>query len=783
MHVANIRQQLNWFYFTVSSYVRVFLVVIIAAAAMFFLPAQTCAQSDSPKHVLIIHGLWEKGVWEERFDHVYREEMRHLWAGAIELHFAYLGVNQNASAEQYEHAAQSLIEEVKSRSVDLIIGVGSDSSHFLAQHLEPHLEGIPSLFVIPDDFLTAEILQRENYALVNSSFQEAVEKTVMRIRLLQPEVRKLVVIGGMSAADQINLRWAEKAFYMRQHSDALAIEPWVGVPKSDLLQRAKALQKDTAILFVSYEMDRNGVFYRQGNVVRELAATAAVPLYAGTDSLIGTGIVGGHLTHVDAYAREAAGFSNVLLRNSENYRLKSRGSAVLDIYDWRQLKRWGLAKEQLPANSRIEYEPHSLWYEFRDAALLGLFILIVQGSLIATLIVVILRNRRAHQKIDQSEQKFRQLYEEFQTLLDAVPDVILLLDSDRKVQWANAAATRTTGSLEALRGKMCYELEPCRETFCVDCVAKVSFESADMWEKTMSTDDGRVWEVRAFPIRNLDGSVRSVLEMRSDISEKQRLRDEAFRSHQLASLGELSAGIAHEVNNPIGLIAWQLPMFKSFFNEVLPRVDNLVTEQGDFLVGEIPYSQLRRELPALIDDMQVGVERVRSILGELKTYAMPVKEQKRECLDLKMVVSRVVALLGKTVLQGSHHLKIDDQEEPMWVHAHFQRLEQVVLNVLVNAHQALPQEGGEVEVGFFTDSEGRNCLRVADNGCGMDAETLKRVTEPFYTTRREQGGSGLGLSICLRIVKEYDGEIVIKSTAGRGSTVDICLPMANDQAR
>lgn len=380
--------------------------------------------------------------------------------------------------------------------------------------------------------------------------------------------------------------------------------------------------------------------------------------------------------------------------------------------------------------------------------------------------------------LKESEKRFRHLSEEFQTLLDAVPDVILLLNAERQVEWANAAATRSMGLHDVLNDKPCYELEPCRDSYCIDCVTLSVIKSGRMQEKSMRTDDGHLWEVRAFPILDRDGSVRNVLEMRSDVSEKQRLRDEALRSHQLASLGELSAGIAHEVNNPIGLVAWQLPLFKAFFEHVLPLMDEHVAAHGDFLVGDLQYSQLRDELPQLVDDMQVGIERVRTILSELKTFAMPVDQQQSQRIDLNDVLRRATSLIGKTLTKGRHRIEIDYYPEPLWVEAHLQRLEQVVVNLLMNAQQSLPEEGGEIAVFFQPGLGGNHCLRIRDNGCGMDDETMRHITDPFYTTRRESGGSGLGLSISLRIIKDYGGNIYFNSSPGVGTTIDVCLPVA-----
>jgi len=211
---------------------------------------------------------------------------------------------------------------------------------------------------------------------------------------------------------------------------------------------------------------------------------------------------------------------------------------------------------------------------------------------------------------------------------------------------------------------------------------------------------------------------------------------------------------------------------------VLPLVDEHVATHGDFPVGDLHYSQLRAELPQLVDDMQVGIERVRSILGELKTFAMPVGPQ-TSSLDLNDVMRRAVALVGKTIAKARNRFEVEYYTEPLWVDGHLQRIEQVVVNLLLNAQQSLPEAGGEISVSFHPSlTGGCHSIRIRDNGCGMTQETLRHLTDPFYTTRRESGGTGLGLSISQRIVSDYGGEIHFDSSPGQGTTVDVSLPMS-----
>jgi signal transduction histidine kinase len=161
----------------------------------------------------------------------------------------------------------------------------------------------------------------------------------------------------------------------------------------------------------------------------------------------------------------------------------------------------------------------------------------------------------------------------------------------------------------------------------------------------------------------------------------------------------------------------------------------------------------------------------------LKDFARDHPSETREALDLNRVVDKAVGLTANLIKKSTRRFTLSCHPELPVMMGNAQRIEQVVINLVVNACQALPDLDHGLSVLTGLDARQKHLtLEVSDEGEGIDAATLKRITDPFFTTRRERGGTGLGLSICARIVRDHDGSLDFESTPGKGTTVRVALP-------
>jgi polar amino acid transport system substrate-binding protein len=250
------------------------------------------------------------------------------------------------------------------------------------------------------------------------------------------------------------------------------------------------------------------------------------------------------------------------------------------------------------------------------------------------------------------------------------------------------------------------------------------------------------------------------------------------QADKMAALGILVSGVAHEINNPNGYILLNMPVLKDVYRDAAELFEERYRERGDFQVGGLRWSAMREELPGMLDEMLEGARRIKRIVEDLKDFARPDARQ-REPTDLNAVVQAALRLIGNPLKRATHRLEVSLADGLPAVLGNAQRIEQVVVNLVLNACQALPDPERAIRISTRLDRErGLVVLAVEDEGVGIPSEHLPRLTDPFFTTKRERGGTGLGLSVTSGIVKEHGGTLEFRSEPGEGTTVLLALPAA-----
>jgi signal transduction histidine kinase/FixJ family two-component response regulator len=389
------------------------------------------------------------------------------------------------------------------------------------------------------------------------------------------------------------------------------------------------------------------------------------------------------------------------------------------------------------------------------------------------------RLKSTQKDLRESEQRFRRLYKEFQTLLDGIPDALSLMSPDLTIVWSNRGHAELFGKGDTGQGRHCYEVNRQADEPCEDCPAVITFQTGETQE-VLRQFGGRTFGLKVFPLKDDHGKVVNVINLSSDITEKIRLREEAARSGRLASLGELAAGVAHEINTPNALILLNAPILEEIWSEAAPILEKKYRDEGDFPLGRLSYSRIRDEIPRLHSEVIDAAHRIRVIVEDLKEFVNQEDAEGKEDLDLNEIVRKAVRLIANVIINSTSRVHVSYGEGLPTVRGIFGRIEQVVVNLLLNACQALPKtECGIFVSTRFDDRRNRTVLEIRDEGVGIGPEDLSRLTDPFYTTRRQSGGTGLGLSVSARIVKEHCVELNFSSVPGEGTVVTLKLPVSS----
>lgn len=268
-----------------------------------------------------------------------------------------------------------------------------------------------------------------------------------------------------------------------------------------------------------------------------------------------------------------------------------------------------------------------------------------------------------------------------------------------------------------------------------------------------------------------------VAERKRALEELKLHQDKLIQADKMASLGILVAGVAHEINNPNGLILLNMPILREVYQDAEEVLDVRYRHQGDFTLGGLPYSRMRGEVPHLLEEMQEGANRIKRIVEELKDFARQDTSAPVETVDFNAVVQAAVRLVDSSLRSSTKRFEAQYAPSLPPIMGNAQRIEQVVVNMVLNACQALPDiERGIFLTTFHDQAAGVVVLKLTDEGVGIAPEHIAHLTDPFFTTRRENGGTGLGLSVSATIVKEHNGSLEFDSTPGSGTTVTLTLP-------
>jgi len=350
---------------------------------------------------------------------------------------------------------------------------------------------------------------------------------------------------------------------------------------------------------------------------------------------------------------------------------------------------------------------------------------------------------------------------------DSQTDAIAVLGLEGKIRDWNPAAERLFGwsKAEALGQTPELLLHPEPE----HQLGGSGIASGERFEATfaLTRKSGKPIQIEALgvPLRDPDGATRHRVLLLRDEGQRRRAMAQMQMTERLASIGTLAAGVAHEVNNPLSFIGSNLAFVREQLGQAATALGPLHAQIDDSLA-----------------DCLEGLERIRVIVKDLKSFSRATPD---ESVSTDVDVNKAVHFALR-VGEGEvrRHAQVVTDLAPLPpVIASEARLGQIFMNLVLNAAQAIPEgkpRENEIRIcSRFDAATGQVTVEVSDTGSGIKPENLRRIFEPFYTTKPPGLGTGLGLFVCQGIVHSLGGEISVRSTVGQGTTFTVCLPAAN----
>lgn len=405
-------------------------------------------------------------------------------------------------------------------------------------------------------------------------------------------------------------------------------------------------------------------------------------------------------------------------------------------------------------------------------------------------------NEQLEQEIRErirAEVSLRRTEEMYRALVENADDVITLSDLEFNILFCNRAYYSSLGfedkngdleNFDRIHPDDVMVIRKSRKELLI--TGKIEFEYR------IRHKDGH-WVhryARSVIIYGSDRRQMSILSIIRDVTmyrqaeEQARLHQEQLiQADKMVSLGTLVSGVAHEINNPNNFVMLNIPMLQKAWASMQPILDDHFKNKGDFFVGDrLKYSKMRDSIPVLLSGILEGTKRIKNIVEQLKNFSRMETFESNKPVDINAVIKTAVNLISNLIKKSTNHFSVDYGKELPRLKGNFQRLEQVIINLIENSCQALTDESQAIYVSTQYDKEANIIMvKVKDEGIGMDTDTLSKILDPFFTTKRHSKGTGLGLSVSSNIIKNHDGFLNFESTPGKGTTATIILPVKREE--
>jgi PAS domain S-box-containing protein len=733
------------------------------ALLLFVLPLSAWTQQPaSPKRVLILH-------WDDRdqtanveFERDFQTALRASAHRDIEFYFEYLESSRFPGEDQSLFLRDYIRQKYAGHSIDVVIANSTPALEFLFLYRAELFPDTPIVFAASQRPSDAQL--RLGAGATGVIYANSYRKTVDLALKLHPGTKQVFIVSGAPSDGE---SWEPMARSDLQGFDAAAITYYTDLPLDELTARLRTLPARSIVLYV-WQRLRNpkGKLLESPELLSLIAPSARVPIYGMSFANVGRGIVGGSVWTMESKAAKVAELTVKVLRGTRPAEIPVENTPVVPMFDWRQLQRWGIEESRLPAHSLIRFREPTMWQRHKWRIIAMSVVFGLQALMIGLLLAERHRARRAAMELARSQRVLQESEERFRNMANSAPVLIWVSGPDKLCTFCNKSWLTFTGrEMEQELGNGWTEgvhpqdLDRCYATYSSSFEARIAFQM----EYRLRRADG---EYRSFlcagePRFQSDGVFAGFIGSCLDITDLKRAQQSILAGQKLESIGLMTAGIAHDFNNLLG--------------GILASTELVLTEHA----GATFEEELLRIKAAAVGGAQI-VRQLMIAAGKESPVFEPVDCGLliREMMDLlKVSIAKGNAL--KTELAGNLPLVFGNQAQ----------LRQLIMNLVMNATQAIGEQHGEIRVtakrwtatangpaavaANVPDGEYLQ-LEVADTGCGIPEEARARIFDPFFTTKT--AGRGLGLSVVQGVIRAHRGVISVASTPGSGTTFQIWLP-------
>lgn len=745
---------------------RICRFVFAALLLLLIFQSWSVAESRETKRVLVLCSEDKDNPGQGGIEQGIREGFRSTKRFDVQLYTEYLDVSRFGDPSNARVMADFLRRKYSGMQIHVIITVYTYATDFLLAERRALFLEIP--------VVAAAITGSYAENLECSAARRFITGTIGRGNLtglidaalrLRPKTKRIAVISGASPNEILNDQ--QNRAVLKRYAKKIDLIDLTKLSMEDTLSRVGSLSPDTIVFYSTIGRDGAGKSFVPREALSLIARASKVPVFGFFEGYLGYGIVGGQLMSLKEHGREAVALALRVMGGESPGSIPFSGEQTyVTVYDWRELKRWGISEKALPPGSIVKFKSLSIWEQYKKAILGGLFFITFETLLIIGLFVNLHKRRRAEAEIAASAQRYR-------TVADYTHDW---------EYWSapNGAINYVSPSCQRITGYSVGEFMDDPTLF----LRIILPEDKKIWDGHEHEARSRVnpretlfrirtkgGEIRwidhnCLPVNDPQGNFLGVRASNRDITDRkkaefevQQQRNELAHVTRVATMGELTSSLAHEINQPLAAIRNYANAAQRFLSQSEPNL-----------------TKTREALEGIIRDDKRAAEVISGVRGLLKK-----EEPHYRPLHLNEVIQESLSFIRRdSVLEG---LSIETEltgDLPI-VSGDRVQLQQVLLNLMLNAVDAMDKTKPELrKLVIKTDNEKDGSVKVSvrDFGAGIDEIQREKLFELFHTTK--PGGMGLGLAICARIIHAHGGSIQGENNPGGGATFYFTLPTGTE---
>ena len=728
------------------------LLVVLGCSLLLLLRPSVAFGDESNKNVLVFYSDGLNGPAAVLVNHAIRSTLKEGSTFPIQIY----DESQDSFRipnEKYDAEMVKLLQrKYEGVHLDLIFSMSNPALKFLLQHRNELFPNVPIVFLVNDERRVADLDLRSNMTGVWGKVELA--PTLDMALASQPETQRVVVTTGNALIDRDLLALAQKEF--RAYEGRVSFTYLTDLTPEELRQQLAVLPDKTVVMFLNFNVDRTGKRYMSPDVVSQLSSTSRAPIYASSEIYLGNGIVGGRLLSYEALGFAAGKMGLRILAGESAQSIPPQTIPSVNMFDWRQLRKWRVDEARLPPGSIVRFKEFSVWelYKWRMVGAIALIVLQALG------IVWLLFTRAKRRQAEEAKNNLA-------AIVETSDDAILSETLEGLIISWNAGAEKIYGySANEIVGQHVSILAPPELKGEVKGIVERlrRGESVDHLETQRLSKEGIRIDVSLTisPIENERGTIIGASTIARDITARKKAeveelqhRTEMAHLSRVTMLGELSGSLAHELNQPLTAI-----------------LSNAQAAQRFLAHDDVDLNEVRDILSDIVkQDKRAGevIHRLRLLLKKSTVEHQP--------LDLNEVVSEVLKLARNDLLNQRVTGQMELAPELPTIIGDRVQLEQVVLNLVMNGCDAIatgPAANRKLIIRTGLNNGDGVCVSVADQGVGLAPDNLEKVFEPFFSTKPH--GMGLGLSVCRTIITAHGGKLWAANNAVRGATFYFTIP-------